>query len=192
MNVLAKKRIGRGFTIVELLIVVVVIAILAAITIVAYNGITNQGNITATEADLSNLSKAQEVFRVQNGTSFSDLDEMKEAGAGSLERKASWQPEDEDIGGENLSTSTPKGRYLLSYSAHTSNINIDGTTYPNLNIEVFAVGYWDYQANKWVEKRTIWFGDIKKSEYVNDQFGDDQSSGRCVTATFEQCRRVSY
>jgi prepilin-type N-terminal cleavage/methylation domain-containing protein len=32
----------QGFTIVELLIVVIVIAILAAITIVAYNGITNR------------------------------------------------------------------------------------------------------------------------------------------------------
>ncbi|MBJ58617.1 hypothetical protein CL689_00720 [Candidatus Saccharibacteria bacterium] len=32
----------RGFTIVELLIVIVVIAILAAVTIVAYNGIQNQ------------------------------------------------------------------------------------------------------------------------------------------------------
>ncbi|MCB8045019.1 prepilin-type N-terminal cleavage/methylation domain-containing protein [Microbacterium oxydans] len=33
------KDAQRGFTIVELMIVVVVIAILAAITIVAYNGI---------------------------------------------------------------------------------------------------------------------------------------------------------
>ena len=33
------KKTSSGFTIVELLIVIVVIAILAAITIVAYNGI---------------------------------------------------------------------------------------------------------------------------------------------------------
>jgi len=36
-----------GFTIVELLIVVVVIAILAAITIVAYNGIQNRAKSSA-------------------------------------------------------------------------------------------------------------------------------------------------
>jgi prepilin-type N-terminal cleavage/methylation domain-containing protein len=35
----ASKQKQRGFTIVELLIVIVVIGILAAITIVAYNGI---------------------------------------------------------------------------------------------------------------------------------------------------------
>ncbi len=44
----------RGFTIVELLIVVVVIAILAAITIVAYNGIQNRAK------DSASLSNAQQ------------------------------------------------------------------------------------------------------------------------------------
>ena len=44
------KRVAmkkRGFTIVELLIVIVVIAILAAITIVAYNGVQQRANNTA-------------------------------------------------------------------------------------------------------------------------------------------------
>jgi len=42
-----------GFTIVELLIVVVVIAILAAITIVSYNGITTRAKTAALQSDLS-------------------------------------------------------------------------------------------------------------------------------------------
>ena len=44
-----------GFTIVELLIVIVVIGILAAITIVAYNGVQNKANDTAVQADLRNF-----------------------------------------------------------------------------------------------------------------------------------------
>ena len=47
-----------GFTIVELLIVIVVIAILAAITVVAYNGIQERANSSKAKADLSQLAKA--------------------------------------------------------------------------------------------------------------------------------------
>ena len=46
-----------GFTIVELLIVVVVIAILAAITIVSYNGITARANDSAIKTGLSSTIK---------------------------------------------------------------------------------------------------------------------------------------
>jgi prepilin-type N-terminal cleavage/methylation domain-containing protein len=46
-----------GFTIVELLIVVVVIAILAAITIVSYNGITARANESAIKSELSQNAK---------------------------------------------------------------------------------------------------------------------------------------
>ena len=40
------RNLKKGFTIVELLVVIVVIGILAAITIVSYNGITNRANNT--------------------------------------------------------------------------------------------------------------------------------------------------
>lgn len=48
----------QGFTIVELLIVVVVIAILAAITIVAYNGIQTRAKAAVISSSLKSIEKA--------------------------------------------------------------------------------------------------------------------------------------
>ena len=56
------KTKDQGFTIVELLIVVVVIAILAAITIVSYNGITNRANASAAQSTAASLQKKAELF----------------------------------------------------------------------------------------------------------------------------------
>lgn len=59
-------RKQTGFTIVELLIVVVVIAILAAITIVAYSGIQNQAHDSAVQNDLKTIAKKFEIYKVKN------------------------------------------------------------------------------------------------------------------------------
>jgi prepilin-type N-terminal cleavage/methylation domain-containing protein len=62
-------RVSRrqGFTIVELLIVIVVIGILAAITIVAYNGITGKANDSVVQSDLSNAYSILESYNASNG-----------------------------------------------------------------------------------------------------------------------------
>jgi len=54
----------RGFTIVELLIVIVVIGILAAITIVAFNGVSNRARVSAMQADLNNSAKSLDTYRL--------------------------------------------------------------------------------------------------------------------------------
>ena len=56
------KTKNQGFTIVELLIVVVVIAILAAITIVSYNGITNRANQSASKSIAATVQKKAELY----------------------------------------------------------------------------------------------------------------------------------
>lgn len=60
-------RKKSGFTIVELLIVIVVIGILAAITIVAYNGIQQRGRDAQRKSDLANIAKAYALYKVDKG-----------------------------------------------------------------------------------------------------------------------------
>ena len=57
----------RGFTIVELLIVIVVIAILAAITIVAYNGIQTRAAATQVVSGVRYVDKAFMALATQDG-----------------------------------------------------------------------------------------------------------------------------
>jgi prepilin-type N-terminal cleavage/methylation domain-containing protein len=58
---------SRGFTIVELLIVIVVIAILAAISIVAYNGIQSRAYNASLLAGINSYKKAIRLYAVDNG-----------------------------------------------------------------------------------------------------------------------------
>ena len=62
------KKLRAGFTIVELLLVVVIIAILAAITIVTYTGVTQRGEYAKMLSDLSSLNKAILMYYADNGS----------------------------------------------------------------------------------------------------------------------------
>lgn len=61
-----QKQNLKGFTIVELLIVIVVIGILAAITIVAYSGIQNRARTSAVSGALTQTVKRLEVYAVDS------------------------------------------------------------------------------------------------------------------------------
>lgn len=65
MNAWVQKQ--KGFTIVELLIVVVVIAILAAITIAAYNGIQTRGKNSAARSSATSVAKKAEIYNTEMG-----------------------------------------------------------------------------------------------------------------------------
>lgn len=61
------RQFRYGFTIVELLIVIVVIAILAAITIVAFNGIQARAQYSKETQDFEHIRKLVELYKADKG-----------------------------------------------------------------------------------------------------------------------------
>lgn len=83
------KIAGHGFTIVELLVVIVLIGILATVTIVAYTGIQRQAIVTSLQSDLTNASKQLKMFQVENGVLPSSIISCPNPTAGNMCLKSS-------------------------------------------------------------------------------------------------------
>ena len=62
-----KKQNRKGFTIIELIVVVVIIGILAAITIVSYNGIQAKARDASVLSDIDTMDALQTNFSLKNG-----------------------------------------------------------------------------------------------------------------------------
>lgn len=67
LNNIKTMKKDRGFTIVELLIVIVVIGILAAIVIVAYNGISTRANAATAKSNAESVQKVVEAYANDTG-----------------------------------------------------------------------------------------------------------------------------
>ena len=68
------KMNKKGFTIVELVIVIAVIAILAGVMIPTFGGVIDNANLTTAAQEASNVYKQMSVDYASEGTSFSDND----------------------------------------------------------------------------------------------------------------------
>ena len=60
------KNQDKGFTLVELLIVIVILGILATVTVFAVRGITDQGQSNACQVEARTLDTAIEAYYAQN------------------------------------------------------------------------------------------------------------------------------
>lgn len=79
MNTHTEKQ-DKGFTLVELLIVIVILGILATVTVFAVRGITDQGQESACNADKKTIEVAAEAFMAQNGSYPADLAALEGSG----------------------------------------------------------------------------------------------------------------
>ncbi|MAO19616.1 MAG: hypothetical protein CMJ35_15660 [Phycisphaerae bacterium] len=69
-----KRQIQRAFTLVEILIVVVILGILAAIIVPQFAGAVEDTAVTTTKSELEKLRRAVEVFQVRNGDALPDIE----------------------------------------------------------------------------------------------------------------------
>jgi prepilin-type N-terminal cleavage/methylation domain-containing protein len=57
-----------GFTLIELMIVIIILGVLSGIVIFSVRGITDRGNVSACKTDLSSITTAVEAYRTQTGS----------------------------------------------------------------------------------------------------------------------------
>jgi prepilin-type N-terminal cleavage/methylation domain-containing protein len=74
-----KNILERGFTLVELLIVIVILGILAGIVVFAVGNLTSGAKTSACSADKSTIVTADEAYKAQNG-GYTDVAGLVSAG----------------------------------------------------------------------------------------------------------------
>ena len=134
-----------GFTIVELLIVIVVIAILAAISIVAYNGIQARGKTSAVQSLASSIAKKTEIYNTDPDTSGYP------ATLYTLTNAAATTTYAVPASSVTLATATPTSaaneKTIAFFKCGTGSTTTAPTTAANVTTQTgVEIKYWDFQS----------------------------------------------
>src|SRR3974390_1689395 len=66
-RVLACRAAARGFTLIEILVVVTILGILAALIVPRFVGRTDDARVVAAKQDIAQLMQALKIYRLDNG-----------------------------------------------------------------------------------------------------------------------------
>ena len=155
----------RGFTIVELLIVIVVIGILAAITIVSFNGVQEKARLTTAQSYAAQIRRSPDIlnataiwnFNECSGSTISDSSEVRNSGT--VVGTATWSSDTPSgtgcsmslDGATRITTSAPigtsyymKAAWVKTSSCGGSNnfMSGDGSAFYGCNLRAGHNGVW--------------------------------------------------
>ena len=139
--------IQKGFTIVELLIVIVVIAVLATIGITAYNGMQQRAQNTKTISAVRQWSKALRLYKADHGdypTTWSCLGTGYGKGFSGSDPTGSECRQDDASGSGSLNVNSGFMSAMSTYTNGTVTpafVTAGSASYPWYRGAMFAAGY---------------------------------------------------
>lgn len=95
MKNLSTPQSNRGFTLIEIMVVMVILGLLVAVVAPNIMGRSDQAKVTVAETQLTNISKALDIYRLDNShypSTQQGLDALKSRPSGSPEPK-NWSPD---------------------------------------------------------------------------------------------------
>lgn len=156
-----------GFTIVELLIVIVVIGILAGISIAVYGNAQDRARASVTELDIATFEKGMKLYHTDHSSFPSNLEDMEKSGYfGSIDKMSwGWWADGDDV---------KRGEYRVD----AWNYEGGGST---------GVFYWDYSKGHWIYLEIELVNSEWKTYQDSERLRHPGDNGPCRTGVLQQC-----